>query len=290
VSRGVVLAAAGLIGVLLAVPAALGLAVWQGWLVERLPATRLAELLRPAIQVHKPEGDGPFPAAVLVSGCMIEAEKMARWAALFTAHGWVAVVPDSYTPRGWNRPEVHGRICRGQMFWGTARAGDVLVALDEARRLPFVDPDRILLAGWSHGGWAVMDLLAFDPPRRLPFNLNDLPPGFAAHGLKGVVGVLLVYPYCGLGNRARGSGWRHPAEVLMLLGGADRIVALGTCRAIAEALQRRGQKVAVHVYPGIDHGFDDPALQPDSPLIYDPITTADAFVRVGRFLDRLRED
>lgn len=281
--------AATLIGTLLAVPAALGLALWQGWLVERMPAARLADLLRPALQVHKPEGDGPFPAAILVSGCMAETEKMARWAALFKAHGWAAILLDSYTPRGWNRPEVHGRICRGRMFWGTARAGDVLTALDEVSRLPFVDPNHILLAGWSHGGWAVMDLLALDPPRRLPFNLMDLPPGFAARGFEGVIGVLLVYPYCGLGNRARSGGWRHRAQVLMLLGGADRITSLGACRTAAEALQRRGQKVAVHVYPGVDHGFDDPALRPDSPLIYDPATTADAFVRVGRFLDHLRE-
>ncbi len=43
--------------------------------------------------------------------------------------------------------------------------------MDDARRMPFVDPARLVLIGASHGGWAIMDLLAIDPPKRLPYNL-----------------------------------------------------------------------------------------------------------------------
>ena len=54
---------------------------------------------------------------------------------------------------------------------GSERAGDVLVSIDDARRMPFVDPERLVLIGSSHGGWAIMELLAFEAAERLPFNL-----------------------------------------------------------------------------------------------------------------------
>ena len=50
----------------------------------------------------------------------------------------------------------------------------MLVSIDDARRMPFVDPERLVLIGSSHGGWAIMELLAFEAAGRLPFNLAAL--------------------------------------------------------------------------------------------------------------------
>lgn len=264
-------------------------ALYQGVFTTRQPAAALSALLKPHYRVHLPEGaEGRrWPTAILVPGCVGAYEHADDWARHVTAQGWAAVVVDSHGPRGWNRPEFLQRICTGRMFWGTARAGDVLVALDDVRREPFADPDRIALVGWSHGGWAIMDLLAFDPPRRLPFNLRDVPRGFAQRGFAGVVGVALFYPYCAVGNRARRRGWRHPAEVLFILAGADTIIVNETCLAAAEALRRRGHAVEVETLDGVNHGFDDTFTYPGSPLVHDPAATLQAKTFLAGFLRRL---
>ena len=135
-------------------------------------------------------------------------DNVVRWAEMLNAHGWAAIIVDSHGPRGFSEHEAWRLVCAGQLLMGAERAGDVLVSIDDARRMPFVDPDRIALIGASHGGWAIMDLLALDPPRRLPFNLASLPD--AGDPLAGVVGTILLYPYCGPANRARRHGWRAP--------------------------------------------------------------------------------
>lgn len=286
-SGGLVVTGLAVLVVALLAAAGAGVAFYQGRFVARTTAAELGALLRPYYRVSRPEGDGPFPTAILVPGCVGAEAHADSWARNVVAQGWAALVVDSHGPRGWNRPEFLARICTGRMFWGTARAGDVLVALEHARGLPFVDRARIALIGWSHGAWAVMDLLALDPPRRLPFNLTDLPPGFAERRFEGVVGLALFYPYCGIGNRARGAGWRHRAPTLFLLAGADTIVRNEACLAITDRLRRDGQAVEVHTLAGVNHGFDDTFTYPGSPLVHDPVATAEAQARLGTFLRRV---
>ena len=50
----------------------------------------------------------------------------------------------------------------------------------------WVDPDRIVVAGWSHGGWTIMDALALRPGREM------------AHftGLTPLEGYLATSPGC----------------------------------------------------------------------------------------------
>ena len=142
---------------------------------------------------------------------------------MLNARGWAALIVDSYGPRGYLDYDVWRLTCAGQLFMGSERAADVLVSLYDARRMPFVDRDRMVLIGSSHGGWAVMELLAFEAASELPYGLAALPDDMVESPLDGVVGTILVYPYCGTANRARRSGWRHPAPVLFLLSADDMI-------------------------------------------------------------------
>lgn len=287
--KRIALLAAIIIGTLILVPSSLGLALYQGAFTTRTSAAELSALLAHHYRIHRPEGPGPFPTALLVTGCVGVREHAELWAGRIVEAGWAAVIVDSHGPRGWERPEYLQRICTGRMFWGTSRAGDVLVALDDVRRMPFVDPGRLAIVAWSHGAWAVMDLLALNPPDRLPFNLTDLPRGFAERRFEGVVGTVLFYPYSAIGNRARGRGWPHRARTLMLLAGADTIVPNKASLGVVEALRRQGEDVEVHVYDGINHGFDDTFHWPGSPLRFEPETTADAMARVAKFLKDLAE-
>lgn len=251
--------------------------VRQGWWVEALPPAEISKLLRPFDRVVLPEGEGPFPTALLFHGCGGVRLNMPDWAELFREVGWASVIIDSFAGRGldWST------VCRGRALLGAERAGDVLVSLADAKRLPFVDPNRILLAGWSHGAWSIMDMLALDAQHELPHNLEAPPVG----GLDGIAGLMLVYPYCGI--PARASVWRPSLASLFLLGGADSIADPEPCQELASALEARGDAVEVVVFEGVDHGFDVRNLPEGSHLVYDPQTTEAARQHVGAFLASL---
>jgi dienelactone hydrolase len=270
-----------LVLVLLVVPipvfAALYSGVRYGWWIESRPPPEISALLRPFDRVTLPEGAGPFPTALLFHGCGGVNRNMSDWARLFRDAGWASIVVDSFAGRGLDEETV----CGGRALLGAERAGDVWVSLADARRLPFVDPKRIVLAGWSHGGWAIMDLLAMRAAGELPHNLSAAPDG----GLEGIAGLMLVYPYCGI--PARASVWRPSLPSLFLLAGADSVADPAPCGEVAEQLEARGDPVELVVFGGVDHAFDHPDLPAGSRLVYDPDTTRAAMQRARAFLTRL---
>jgi dienelactone hydrolase len=258
-----------------------------GWIVPAEAPTVLAESLRPFYRIAKPAGDGPFPTVLLYSGCDGPHDNMGRWSEMLVARGWAAVTIDSHAPRHFLDSDIWRLICAGQLLMGSERAGDVLVSIYDARRMPFVDPDRLVLMGASHGGWAIMELLVFEKTWRLPFNLAALPEGAVEHPLQGVIGSVLLYPYCGTANRARRIGWRLPAPVLFLLAGRDSIAPAEDCVEVAGLLASQGIPVETTVFDGVTHGFDQIERAPMSLLEFDPEATEEAMVIVGAFLDRL---
>lgn len=263
------------------------LAHYQGWNVHRMAPAELSALLRPYYRVAKPPGAGRFPTALLYSGCDGPKDNLDRWAAALVARGWATVIVDSHGPRGFSDHEIWRLICAGQIFMGSERAGDVLVSIDDARHMPFVDPDRIALVGASHGGWAIMDLLALDPPRRLPFNLASLPDPRHPDPLAGVIGTILLYPYCGAANRANPDGWRRPLPTLFVLSRDDAIADPDDCLAIAHRLESRGVPVQTLLLSGVTHGFDQQERAALSTLVFDEAATEAALRRGGSFLDSL---
>jgi dienelactone hydrolase len=193
----------------------------------------------------------------------------------------VAVIVDSLGPR--HLPNEDYGVCAGWRLWGRERAGDVLVVLDEVRRLPYVDSKQIFLIGWSHGGWSIMDLLALDPPHRLPTSLSAAPGN-----LDGLAGVLLIYPYLGFGALARSQTIHKKVPILMLLSGADTVAPTDASLQVANRLQHDGLDVTTHLYQGRDHCWDQSDLPPGGKLVYDAAVTADAHTRVAAFLERVR--
>ncbi len=260
---------------------------YAGWIVPQNPPTALAESLRPYYRVSTPPGEGPFPTALLYSGCDGPGDNLDRWTEMLVSKGWAAIVIDSHRPRNLLDNEAWRLICAGQLLMGSERAGDVLVSIYDARRLPFVDPERLVLIGASHGGWAIMELLLFEKQWRLPYNLSALPDGDAARPLDGVVGSILIYPYCGAANRARREAWTYPAPVLFLLAEDDLIAPHGDCLAIADLVRAQGVAVETRIFNGVTHGFDQSHKAPLSLLEFDPEATAEALALAGRLLDRV---
>jgi len=273
----------GAAGVVLAAVALNALARYEGWWIPRLAPGALSAKLAPFYRVTKPQGAGPFPTALLYSGCDGPHDNLAAWAAMLNAQGWAAIVVDSHGPRGLLHHEAWRLVCAGQLLMGSERAGDVLVSVADARRMPFVDPARLVLLGASHGGWAIMDLLALDAEGRLPFNLAAPPPG-PTDPLAGVVGAILLYPYCGEASRAARTGWSRKLPTLFLLGAGDVIAPAGKCIALAERLTAEGVPVETRLFEGVTHGFDQQERSELSTLAFDAAATEAAMAAARQFL------
>ncbi len=249
----------------------------HGWAVSRLTPGELAMRLSPRFEIFRPEGPGPFPAVLQFHGCGGLLDNQRAWARVFQREGWVGVVTDSHGPRGLDSSDV----CNGRALLGGERAGDVLVSLATVRDLPFVDSRRIVLAGWSHGPWSIMELLAMNPPDELPHNLSEAPAG----GLSGLAGLIFMYPYCGIGTRSE--PWPLEVPSLFLMAGADSVAPPGDCLDLAAELRGEGQRVDVESLKGVDHAFDERVHGPESDLVYDPQATQRAYREVVEFLDTL---
>ena len=251
----------------------------------------LSAALRQYYRVAKPEGPGPFPTALLFSGCDGPQDNLDRWSAMLVDNGWAAVVVDSHGPRDYQDFEVWRLICAGQLLFGSERAGDVLIAINDALHATFVDRNAIVLIGASHGGWAIMELLAFEQAWELPPGLTELPDAIPVRNpLESIVGQILLYPYCGIANRARKEGWRHPSPTLFLLSGNDMIAPAEDCLKVIDILEERGLPVETHVFESVTHGFDQSSRSSLSPLEYDAAATAEALQIGADFLDSVLKD
>ena len=69
------------------------------------------------------------------------------------ARGYVVITPDYRGSTG------HGPALYNAIDYGGKELDDVEAAVDYLKTLPYVDPDRIGLMGWSHGGFITANLL-----------------------------------------------------------------------------------------------------------------------------------
>src|SRR2546422_2316465 len=65
-------------------------------------ATPGKSLVVPAWE-ERPEGPGPFPAVVLLHGCHGVSESNHEWSRWFRDQGYVALIVDSWSPRGYGK-------------------------------------------------------------------------------------------------------------------------------------------------------------------------------------------
>jgi dienelactone hydrolase len=113
--------------------------------------------------VLRPEGQGPYGAVVLNHGVSASARERAREssdllinaAAVFARRGYVVVMPlrRGFGTTGGEMAEDPGSCSNPDYFTAEAKAAeDVMAAYDYARTLPYVDGNRMMLAGQSAGG------------------------------------------------------------------------------------------------------------------------------------------
>jgi dienelactone hydrolase len=198
------------------------------------------------IQIQKPDGAGPFPAVVIMHDCSGLGPRSSgapgRWATELVGRGYVVLMPDSFTTRGFPAGVCTNPSPRRSDVGPSRRVRDAHAALAHLRTLPFVDGSRVGLMGGSHGGTATLATMV----------APSASPGFRA-------GVAL-YPGCAswlrIGTTGADDVYRPAGPLLILIGEKDDWTPAEPCRRLAEAAQRAGSPVTIKVYPGAYHSFD----------------------------------
>lgn len=101
--------------------------------------------------LYRPDGNGPFPAMVLLHACGGLSNHVLGWASWLKDEGYVALAIDSLRPRGTRD------VCGSPLNPSISDVlQDAFGALAYLRSLPFVDPGRIGVIGWSYGATAAL--------------------------------------------------------------------------------------------------------------------------------------
>jgi len=127
-----------------------------------------------ALTILRPRGDGPFGAIVLNHGVgegardrFLESPTLfIQAASAFVSRGYAVVMPlrRGFGETGGAFAEDAGECASPHYGSGErAAARDVLAAYEFARELPYVDPQRMILAGQSAGGVASLYAAAQQP-------------------------------------------------------------------------------------------------------------------------------
>jgi len=266
-------------------PAWMGMSQWPGDLAFPAEVSRLSFFSSSRMAIYKPEGNGPFPALVLMHPCggLARNPSMLTWAKEAVERGYVAFLVDSLSPRGVDT------VCPGSGGGvpNLRGAKDALQAAEHLGRLPFVDRNRIAIAGFSWGGAIANYTSSASLSRALYGNVR-----FAA--------AVSFYPNCAPVKTSTGvpieSNIRPDIDrpLLVLLGELDDETPPARCVARLGEFKAAGAPVEWHVYPQATHCWDCRHADGVSKVVrgvwvtyrYSAEITADSLQRMFRFLEQ----
>ncbi len=198
--------------------------------------------------LYRPEGNGPFPAIVLLHMCEGVSAHDFDYASRLRAEGFVVAIPDSFSSRGIGIERQH---CTVSSFPSDVRNSliDGMGTAAYLNSLPFVIKNRIALVGFSMGANATL----------------NLPPQSASLGIRAAVSF---YPACAPPLVPL---FFQPEKIplLLLLAELDEYGSASVCENRTQQMRRKGQNVEWEIYPGAHHGFDNPEWSnPKRPRIW----------------------
>lgn len=190
--------------------------------------------------IAKPEGEGPFPAVVLMHGCggwqPAVRHAMRAYADYLVEHGFVVLDLDSFGPRNLGG----GKVCesiRQQRDALDYRTQDAYDALHFLRSLPYVDGRNVFLMGQSNGGSVAINVAKGDKPQ----TGDQTEQGYRA--------VAAYYPWCGsFGGRKV----ELESPLMVFAGSEDDWTPASECQGVKST--KAG--LEVKTYPGAAHSFD----------------------------------
>jgi dienelactone hydrolase len=224
--------------------------------------------------LFRPQTPGPHPAVVMLhgrggpyssnvnKGCTLVSraspspcnattlsKRHMMWGAYWAEHGYIALLPDSYGPRGKARGFdrfTHDDPERADVNEMTVRPLDAEGALSWLRSRNDVIGSRIFLQGWSNGGSTALNVMQRQ--------------GKAASGYRA---ALAFYPGCGP-KALLTQTLVTASPIMMFLGLDDEEVSPQRCQDVARRSAAAGGKIDLTLYPGATHGFDDPGRRRQS--------------------------
>lgn len=258
--------------------------------IVAIPASHLGEGKTLRAQYFAPDAksDAPRAAVILLHGCGgvgAKGELNARhtmWKDWYVARGFVVLFPESFSSRGYEQ------ICT-QKFGDRSikqadRVNDVRAAKRWLEARKEVDPKKLVLMGWSHGGGTTLATItteraggeisgasgsptktlvtasgaspsttAADTPLNEPTK-STLPPGPSETNF---VAAISFYPGC----TSYAKSARIPklsAPLTLLIGEADDWTPAEPCKAFVKRLQENKQAATITTFPGAFHDFDNP--------------------------------
>jgi len=183
------------------------------------------------------------------------------WSERLRNWGYVALQVDSFAARGakscFDFPDLSHLLLE--------RSRDAYEAKSYLASLPFVDPERIALIGWSHGGWVTLFALNMEEKKNDPFRA-----------------AAAFYPFCG-------EPLSHlSAPLLILAGELDEKCPARMCSFNMPTVKPVHEVILV-VYPDAYHCFDWEGMNLEymgDRYQYNHEAATDAIVRLRRFLDK----
>ena len=238
------------------------------------------EQLWPHIQIYGPDDDLPRPAFIMFHGCGGLSSNLIIYASIVARLGVRAYVVDSFAARRWSRKLGARLVCTGLRLRGLERSGDVLAALTGIAARPDVDADKIILAGWSHGAWGIMDLMTQKLTRSGEAKLADP----SASALGGIKGLFLAYPYVNFLARSISRPWQYKPKTKAILSLNDHLASYSQSVKLINRLRQQGVEVDTISF-NATHAFDEEGIDKTRIMHFDKdaldvmIAEIEAFVR-----------
>jgi dienelactone hydrolase len=188
-------------------------------------------------------GSGRLPVVILQHGSGGVAANVELWAREFNAMGVSTFALDGFTGRSLTQ------VITDQSLLGRLNfILDIYRALDILAKHPRVDPERIVLMGFSRGGQAAL----YASLKRFNKMWNRSGVDFAAY--------IPFYPDCATTYMSDTDVVDRPIRIFG--GTPDDYNPIGLCKAYVERLKAAGRDVQVTEYPNAPHAFDIPLLPP----------------------------
>ncbi|WP_194476201.1 dienelactone hydrolase family protein [Bradyrhizobium sp. CCBAU 53338] len=215
--------------------------------------------------------DCSFVGAGTVSPCNANtlSKRHAMWGAYWSTRGYLALLPDSFGPRGKAHGFgrfTHGDPDRADVNEISVRPLDAEGALAYLRGRSDVVAGQIYLQGWSNGGSTALNVM--------------IRQGRQA----GYRGALVFYPGCGQ-SALLASTILTTAPIAMFMGADDEEVSPALCQRVADRSRQAGSPIDVTLYPGATHDFDEPSSRRQA-TPGNQAAMNDALVKAASWLDR----
>ena len=192
----------------------------------------------------------------------------------YVSKGWSNPLEQAIVAQGYILFEIdnRGSANRGVAFekpiyhaMGSVEVADQKVGGEYLKSLPFVDPDKIAIYGWSYGGYMTLKQLEADP-------------GFYAAGIAGAPVTqwelydtayterymgdprMVKKAYDASSALEKAGDIRDP--LLLIHGMSDDNVVFSNSTALASKLQHGGVPFEMMFYPGETHGVGGPEISP----------------------------